>query len=58
MAQWGKAEQQLVEKYTQKAEEVENAGYHRLAIALRKLVKEYEQLAKKYEEYQAEMRML
>ena len=54
----GKAEQQLVEKYTQKAEEVENAGYHRLAIALRKLVKEYEQLAKKYEEYQAEMRML
>ena len=54
----GKAEQQLVEKYTQKTEEVENAGYHRLAIALRKLVTEYERLAKTYEEYQAERRML
>ena len=55
----GKPEQELAEKYKQKAEEVENAGYHRFAVTLRKLAEGYEREAETYiAEHEAEMRML
>ena len=55
----GKPERALAEKYKQKAEEVENAGYHRLAVTLRKLAEGYEREADTYiAEHDAEMRML
>jgi hypothetical protein len=38
----GNAERELAKKYSQKAEAIEDAGYHRLAIVLRDLAKEYE----------------
>lgn len=41
----GKPERELAEKYKQKAEEVENAGYHRFAVTLRKLAERYEREA-------------
>ena len=41
----GKLERELAEKYKQKAEEVENAGYHRFAVTLRKLAEGYEREA-------------
>lgn len=44
----GKPERELAEKYRQQAEEVENAGYHRFAITLRKLTKEYDREAEVY----------
>ncbi len=55
----GKPERELVEKYKQKAEEVENAGYHRLAVTLRELAEGYEREAEIHiAEHDAEMRML
>ena len=55
----GKPEQELAEKYKQKAEEVENAGYHRLAVTLRKLAEGYESKAETYiAEHDEKMRML
>ena len=55
----GKPERELAEKYKQKAEEVENAGYHRFADTLRKLAEGYEREAETYiAEHEAEMRML
>ena len=55
----GKPERELAEKYKQKAEEVENAGYHRFAVTLRKLAEGYEREAETYiAEHEAEMRML
>ena len=44
----GKPERELAEKYRQQAEEVENAGYHRFAITLRNLEKEYNREAEVY----------
>ncbi len=44
----GKPERVLAEKYRQKAEEVENAGYHRLAVTLKKLAEGYESKAEIY----------
>ena len=41
----GKPERELAQKYKQKAEEVENAGYHRFAVTLRKLAERYEREA-------------
>ena len=55
----GKPERELAEKYKQKAEEVENADYHRLAITLRGLAEGYEREAEiDVAEHDAEMRML
>ena len=55
----GKSERERAEKYKQKAEEIENAGYHRLAVTLRKLADGYEREAEIYDaEHEAEMRML
>ena len=55
----GKPERELAEEYKQKAEEVENAGYHRFAVTLRKLAEGYEREAETYiAEHDAEMRML
>ena len=55
----GKPERELAEKYKQMAGEVENAGYHRFAVTLRELAKEYEREAETYiAEHDAEMRML
>ena len=55
----GKPERELAQKYKQKAKEVENAGYHRLAVTLRKLADGYEREAETYiAEHDAEMRML
>ena len=42
----GKPERELAEEYNQKAEKVENAGYHRFAVTLRKLAEGYEREAK------------
>ena len=54
-----KPERELAQKYNQQAEEVENAGYHRLAVTLRKLADGYEREAETYiAEHDAEMRML
>ena len=54
----GKSERELAEKYKQMAGEVENAGYHRFAVTLRELAKEYEREAEIYDaEHDAEMRM-
>ena len=53
-----KSERERIKKYKQKAKEIENAGYYRFAIALKKLVEEHERLTKIYETYRAEMRML
>ena len=51
----GKPERELAEQYRQKAEAVENAGYHRFAGTLRKLAEDYEREAErnidKHEEY-------
>ena len=44
----GKPERELAEKYEQKAEEVEKAGYHRFADTLRKLAEGYEREAETY----------
>ncbi len=41
----GKPERELAEEYNQKAEKVENAGYHRFAVTLRKLAEGYEREA-------------
>lgn len=55
----GKPERELAEKYKQKSEEVENAGYHRFAVILRELAEGYEREAKiNIAEHDAEMRML
>ena len=55
----GKPERERAEKYKQKAEEVENVGYHRFAVALKKLAEGYEREAEIYDaEHDAEMRML
>ena len=55
----GKPERELAEKYKQKAEEVENAGYHRLAVTLRKLAEGYESKAETYiAEHDEKMRRL
>ncbi len=55
----GEPERERAEKYKQKAEEVENSGYHRFAVALKKLAEEYEREAEIYDaEHDAEMRML
>ncbi len=55
----GKSERELAEKYKQMAGEVENEGYHRFAVTLRELAKEYEREAEIYiAEHDAEMRML
>ena len=54
----GEPARERIKKYKQKAEEIENAGYHHFAIVLKKLVKEHKQLTKKYETYRAEMRIL
>jgi hypothetical protein len=43
----GKPELELAEKYRQQAEEVENAGYQRLATALRGLADSYTDDAKR-----------
>tara|TARA_R110002020_G_scaffold210666_4_gene416838 strand:- start:4509 stop:4754 length:246 start_codon:yes stop_codon:yes gene_type:complete len=37
-----KPERALAEKYREKAEAVENAGYHRLAITLREVAESYD----------------
>ena len=42
-----KPEKALAEKYYQQAEDVENAGYHRLAITLRDLAEGYESEAER-----------
>ena len=55
----GKPEQELAEKYRQKAEDVENAGYHSFADTLRKLAEGYDREAEvNVAEHGAEMRML
>ena len=55
----GKPERALAEKYKQKSEEVENAGYHRLAVTLRKLAEGYESKAETYiAEHDEKMRRL
>ncbi|MGB8698455.1 MAG: hypothetical protein WCD18_03475, partial [Thermosynechococcaceae cyanobacterium] len=43
----GKPERELAEQYRQKAEQVENAGYQRLAATLRSLSESYEREAKR-----------
>lgn len=43
----GRPESDLAANYREKAEEVENAGYHRLASSLRDLATEYEQIAER-----------
>ena len=43
----GKPERELAEQYRQKAEDVENAGYHRFAVTLRELAKGYEREAER-----------
>jgi hypothetical protein len=43
----GKPEKELAAKYTQQADEVENATYHRFAITLRSLAKHYEKEAER-----------
>ncbi|XCN72309.1 MAG: hypothetical protein Q3M24_18705 [Candidatus Electrothrix aestuarii] len=43
----GKPERELAEKYRQQAEDVENAGYHRLAATLRDLAKSYDRDAER-----------
>lgn len=42
----GKPEKELAAKYRQQADEVENAGFHRFALKLRDLAKNYEEQAK------------
>ena len=55
----GKPERELAEKYKQKAEEIEDAGYLRFAVTLRKLADGYEQKAEiNVAEHDAEMRRL
>jgi hypothetical protein len=43
----GKPERELAAKYRNQAEEVENAGYHRLAAALRDLAESYDREAER-----------
>lgn len=43
----GKPERELAAKYCKQAEEVEVAGYHRLASTLRELAEEYDREAKR-----------
>lgn len=43
----GKSELKLAAKYKQRAEEIENAGYHRLATTLRSVATDYENQAKR-----------
>jgi len=43
----GRPEKELAEKYRKKAEDVENAGYQRLAASLRMLAEEYEHEAER-----------
>lgn len=43
----GKPELELAKQFRQKAEDVENAGFHRFAVTLRKLAENYEQEAKR-----------
>ncbi|MCI5225473.1 MAG: hypothetical protein D3918_02155, partial [Candidatus Electrothrix sp. AX2] len=43
----GKPERELAEKYRQQAEDVENAGFHRLAATLRDLAKSYDRDAER-----------
>lgn len=51
----GKPEQELAEQFRQKAEDVENAGFQRLAITLRELADGYEREAKRIvEEHKTE----
>lgn len=45
--QSGQPEKELAEHFRQKAEEVENAGYHRLAQTLRDLASTYEREAER-----------
>lgn len=44
--QTGKSERDLAENYLKKAEDVENAGYHRLSASLKQLAGNYEKNAK------------
>ncbi len=37
----GKPESELAEQFSQKADEIENAGYHRLAVTLRSIAEDY-----------------
>ena len=41
----GKSERELAEQYRKKAEDIENAGYQRLAATLRMLAEDYEHQA-------------
>ncbi len=43
----GKPERELAEQYKQKAEDIENAGFHRFAVTLRELASSYEKDAKR-----------
>ncbi|RWX46862.1 hypothetical protein H206_03539 [Candidatus Electrothrix aarhusensis] len=43
----GKPERELAKKYRQQAEDIENAGYHRLAVTLRNLAKSYDRDAER-----------
>jgi hypothetical protein len=43
----GKPERELTEQYKQKAEDIENAGFHRFAVTLRELASSYEKDAKR-----------
>jgi hypothetical protein len=43
----GKPEKELADKYKKQAEDVENAGFYRLAITLRNIAKSYEHEAER-----------
>jgi hypothetical protein len=51
----GKPEKELAAKYKQQAEDVENAGFYRLAITLRNLAKSYEYEAERIIKKQEDM---
>ena len=54
----GKPEQELAEQYRQKAEDIENAGYHRFAVTLRELAEDYEREAERnMDRYEEDFRM-
>ena len=46
-AERGQHEHELAEKYRQRAEDVENAGYQRFAVALRSLAESYDRDAER-----------
>ncbi len=54
----GKPEHELAEQYRQKAEDIENAGYHRFAVTLRELAEDYEREAERnMDRYEEDSRM-